>query len=315
MLTVPDKNVAFSSRLMLSITEEMGKLGVWSHNVNTCKSFWSPGIHRMLGTDPAIDKPSLETFLRNVHPDDSKKLSDLYELSRQGVVLEQKFRVIHPNGHMRWLTSRSEILYSKDGFPLQIVGLVIDTTEQQSLLELFGRKEKRLDALAEGYHFSLWSADKNGALTSLQQWRSLGIDSCSRFMGWNWLQFVPEDERRRTRAGWRRAIARGKRFTSDIKLALNGVEEPVGVTVYAGPVSTDGGKILEWAGLFVRPGHVPDVASDLGEVKAAHIRAARALLDWSIEDLSAASGISISSIRRVEHGEASSIRGQTVKSI
>src|ERR1700731_2941744 len=126
MVDVLDWHVSFSSRSLLSIAEEMGQLGVWSHNIKTCESFWSPGIHRMIGTNPATDRPSFETLLRNVHPDDSTGIGDIWELIRQGVVREQSFRVIHPNGSLRWLTRRCEILYGKDGTPLQIVGLLID---------------------------------------------------------------------------------------------------------------------------------------------------------------------------------------------
>jgi DNA-binding Xre family transcriptional regulator len=315
MLDVLDRHVSFSSRSLLSIAEEMGQLGVWSHNIKTCESFWSPGMHRMIGTNPVTDRPSFETFLRNVHPDDSAGISDIWELARQGVIREQTFRVIHPNGSLRWLTRRCEVLYAKDGTPFQIVGLLIDTTDQESLREFFRKNERRLGALAEGFKFSTWSADINGALTSLPQWRSLGLESYSQFMGWDWLKIVPRSEREQTKAEWEKAVAGGKRFTSHIKLAFSATEDPITVTVYSEPVLTSDGTILEWVGLMVRPGNSSSGAPDIQKIKPAHIRAARALVEWSIEDLSAASGVSVSSIRRVEGGEASSVRGQTLECI
>jgi DNA-binding Xre family transcriptional regulator len=315
MLDVLDGHVFFSSRSLLSIAEEMGQLGVWQHNLRTCESFWSPGIHRMIGTNPAIDSPSFETLLRNVHPDDSKSISETWELSRQGFVPEQTFRIIHPNGSLRWLTRRCEVLYGKDGTPLQIVGLLMDTTNQENLQELFRKNERRLGVLAEGFKFSIWSADRNGALTSLPQWRSLGLESYSQVMGWDWLQIVPKSERAQTKTEWEKAVARGKRFTSHIRLALGATKDPIKVTVYSEPVSASDGTILEWVGLFVRPGQSSNDTPDIQKIRPAHIRAARALLEWSVQDLSAASGISVSSIRRVEGGEALSVRGQTLECI
>lgn len=293
----------------------MGQLGIWSYNVATQESFWSPGIHRMLGTDPATDKPSLETILLNTHPDDSKKLVDAYELSKQGVVPEQKFRVIHPNGSLRWLSSRAEILYAKDGSPLQIVGLVVDITDQQTLLELFRRKERRLTALAEGFHFSTWSADKNGALIGVQQWRSLGIRSSSQLMGWDWLQFIPENEREQVKADWQRAVAEGKCFMSRLKLVFSPAEEAVRVLLYAAPIHAADGKVMEWAGLIAKLGNMSESAPSLHQIKAPHFRGARALLNWSIDDLSMRSGVSVSSVRRLEGGDAASIRKPTLEAI
>lgn len=314
-MAVLDRGVSFSSRSLLSIAEEMGQLGIWSYNVATQESFWSPGIHRMLGTDSAIDPPSLDTILRNTHPDDSKQLADAYELTRQGVVPEQKFRVIHPNGSLRWLTRRAEVLYAKDGSPLQIVGLIVDITDQQTLLELFRRKERRMAALAEGFHFSTWSADRNGALVSVQQWKSLGVSSSARLLGWEWLQFIPENEREQAKAGWQRAVADGKCFMSRLKLMLGPAQEMIRVLLYAAPVRAEDGRILEWAGLIAKLGAASDPTPYLHQISAAHFRGARALLDWSIEDLSAKSGVSVSSIRRLESGESASIRKPTLAAI
>jgi DNA-binding Xre family transcriptional regulator len=315
MPNVLDRYASFSSRSLLSIAEEMGQLGVWSHSLRTGESFWSPGIHRMIGTSPAVDKPSFETLLRNVHPDDSKSIREAWELLRQGFVPELTFRVIHPNGSLRWLTRRCEVLYTKDGTPHQIVGLLMDTTSQESLRELFRKNEQRLGALAEGFKFSVWSADRSGALTSLPQWRSLGLESYSQVMGWDWLKIVPKSERAQTKTEWEKAVASGKRFTSHIKLALSTTKDPIKVTVYSEPVSASDGTILEWVGLIVLPAKPSDYATYIQKIKPAHIRASRALLEWSIEDLSRASGVSVSSIRRVEGGEASSVRGQTLEFI
>jgi PAS domain-containing protein len=315
MLGSLDKHASFSSRSLLSIAEEMGQMGICSYNLRTGESFWSPGIHRMIGTNPAIDRPSFETFLRKVHPDDSESVSESLELLRQGFAPEQTFRIIHANGSLRWLTRRCEILYGGDGAPLQISGLLMDTTKQESLRELFRRNERRLGALAEGFKFSIWSADKNGALTSLPQWKSLGFESYSQVMGWNWLQIVPASERALTKTEWEMAFARGKRFTAHIRLALGTTEDPIKVAVYSEPVFTSNGTILEWVGLIVRPTEPSNGASYIQEIKPMHIRAGRALLEWSIEDLSRASGVSVSSIRRVEGYETSSVRGQTLEFI
>jgi hypothetical protein len=153
------------------MAEDMGRLGVWAYNFSTGELVWSAGIHRLLGSDPENDKPSLETILRNVYQDDRKTLLNAYELSKQGIVPEQQFRVIHPNGFLRWLTGRAEIQYSKDGSPFQIAGILVDITDQKKFLELFRRKERRLETLAESFNFSFWSSDNYGALTGMQQWQ------------------------------------------------------------------------------------------------------------------------------------------------
>jgi PAS domain-containing protein len=253
--------------------------------------------------------------VRNVHPDDQERLHKAYELSKQGVFPELKFRVIHPNGQLRWLSCRAEVLYGKDGSYLQSSGLIVDVTDQQTLLELFRRKEKRLDALAEGFNFSMWSADRTGALTAFPQWRLFGVSSPAKMLGWAWLERVPENERQQARASWEQAVADGKYFVSRINLMLRSAEKPTKLMVYAAPVRNSGGTIVEWTGLVAKPADVMHTPLDVHQIKAPQIRAARALLNWSIEDLANKSKASVSSIRRVESCDMSSIRRPTLEAI
>jgi DNA-binding Xre family transcriptional regulator len=311
---MPYKHVSFSSRSLLLIAEEMGKLGLWSYNLVTGETLWSPGIHRLIGTNPAADEPSLATFLRNAHPDDRGKLLDAFELSKQGLLPEQKFRVVHPSGYLRWLTSRAELLYSKDGSPYQIVGLIIDITDQQTAQELLRRTQKRLDILAKGFHFCIWSADRNGALTEMAQWQSLGISSPSEVMGWKWLRLIPERERGMAEVVWKNAVAAGKPHISRFKFIVSPSHESV-VLACAAPIKDDDGQVIEWTGLILKLDDASYSSFSASEIRAAHIRAARALLNWSVEDLANRSGISISSIRRMESGETSSSRERTLVAI
>src|SRR5262249_42766342 len=75
------------------------------------------------------------------------------------------------------------------------------------------------------------------------------------------------------------------------------------------------GAIVEWAGLIAKPADVMRVVPDVQQITAPHIRAARALLNWSIEDLANRSKASVSSIRRVESCDASSIRKPPLEAI
>jgi DNA-binding Xre family transcriptional regulator len=311
---MPDRRASFSSRSLLSIAEEMGQLGLWSYNVSTGETLWSPGLYRLIGSNSADSKPSLATVLQNVHPDDRRQLLDAFELSKQGVLSEQKFRVIHPNGFLRWLTSRAEILHSRDGSPYQIVGLVIDITDQQVALESLRRTQMRIDILASAFHFSVWVADKNGALTEIQQWQSLGITSPSEALGWKWLRFIPQAKRENAERVWKNAVAAKKLHMSRIKLASPSLRETL-VLVCAAPIKDAEGKVVEWTGVVVRLDGDPHTSLRTSGIRAAHIRAARALLNWSVEDLANQSGISISSIRRMESAEVSSIRERTLVAI
>ena len=76
-----------------------------------------------------------------------------------------------------------------------------------------------------------------------------------------------------------------------------------------------GGTISEWQGVLLpiddRRRLAQPVQSDTDEVPAltgAQIRGARGLLDWSLAQLAQASGVSVSTIKRMEDGNEGSTR-------
>jgi len=242
-------------------------------------------------------------------------VQDAYELAIQGVVTEHKFRVILTGGRLRWLLSRAEVFYSKDGVPQRIAGLLIDVTDQQNFLQLFRRKDRRSDVLAEQFCFSTWSASKDGAITGFHNWRSFGLQSSSDLMGWRWLRFVRESDRLRAEVVWKQAVAEEKCFVSRMVLSLPLSADEMTVSLYAAPVFDDAGNLSEWTGLVARSMNEAPSVPAIDKMRPPHVRAARALLGWSIEDLSTKSGVSISSIRRFENGDAGSIRRRTILSV
>ncbi len=84
------------------------------------------------------------------------------------------------------------------------------------------------------------------------------------------------------------------------------------------PLCNADGAVREWIGVLIETAPLPSAASRLAAIQAldgAHIRAARALLDWSVEDLSAKAGVSVSTIRRLEHGTGNRTRLPPVEAL
>jgi PAS domain-containing protein len=63
-----------------------------------------------------------------VHPDDRERVA---ESNRANRTEAYEFRVIHPDGQLRWLASRSTLLNDEQGRPLRRIGVNWDITEQR----------------------------------------------------------------------------------------------------------------------------------------------------------------------------------------
>ena len=88
-------------------------------------------------------------WIEVVHPDDRKiaqaSLEELYKNGRA----EAEYRIIRPDGTVRWLLDRKSLLYDETGKPLQIGGIATDITKQKKAEEEIQRQLQHLRALRE----------------------------------------------------------------------------------------------------------------------------------------------------------------------
>jgi diguanylate cyclase (GGDEF)-like protein/PAS domain S-box-containing protein len=110
--------------------------GLWDWNLQTNEVFFSPQLNRMLGYGPHEMKPTLATWLDNLHPEDAQgvrtNLEDHLQGRRERYVAEYRLR--NRNGHYLWVHDRGRVC-SRDaqGQPTRVVGMVQNITDRKQL--------------------------------------------------------------------------------------------------------------------------------------------------------------------------------------
>ncbi|MBI1402494.1 MAG: PAS domain-containing protein [Porphyrobacter sp.] len=117
---------------MLRVASEIGKVGLWDWNVRTGDLTWSDEHFRMEGFEVGEVDPSYEIWLKRLHPEDratsEAKIARAMETGEEYI---NEYRVIHPDGEIRWLSARGRFLYDAKGKPVRMLGAMIDTTERR----------------------------------------------------------------------------------------------------------------------------------------------------------------------------------------
>jgi PAS domain S-box-containing protein len=123
---------------------ESGRAVAWEWNLESGKDSWFGDLKTMFGipSDTYVGRP--EDFHRFVHPDDRQQVSEAVAEARknhQAYVAE--FRVVWPDGTLRWVTATGKFYYSPNGEPKRMLGTAVDITyrklSEASLQELSGR--------------------------------------------------------------------------------------------------------------------------------------------------------------------------------
>ncbi|MCT7981936.1 PAS domain S-box protein [Laspinema sp. A4] len=66
-----------------------------------------------------------------IHPEDSAQLEPLFDVLTSPQSKDIEYRIVRPNGEIRWLRDRSRIIYDASGSPIRIDGLATDITERK----------------------------------------------------------------------------------------------------------------------------------------------------------------------------------------
>lgn len=119
---------------LLSETQRVAKLGSWRLDFSTDKLQWSEETYRIVGVSPDSFVPSREAFFARVHPDDLEKLHSVRTPALKG---EQPhdvvFRIIRPDGEIRYVHERAEAEFDDNGNAVVFAGSIQDITERKQL--------------------------------------------------------------------------------------------------------------------------------------------------------------------------------------
>ena len=127
---------------------------------NTREIFWirdarddriiyvSPGFEAIWGrTHQAFEQ--LGSWLETIHPDDRDKTIERVEQQKHGVFTDAEFRVVRPNGSVRWIRSRAFPIKDRNGEISRISGLLEDITERKRAEEALRESEERFRFLVQ----------------------------------------------------------------------------------------------------------------------------------------------------------------------
>ncbi len=286
----------------LRFLEKKANAGIWILDLATQKTFWSEGIFVLFGLEVGAVEPSHAAMLDLTHPDDRRAAGEFDRIVNEGLPLDRELRIIQPNGRLRWLSSRTEVHLDKTGKPIRASGVLIDVTAHREVALAKAALESRFRALIAASRAIVWSADAKGALLEVRNWLELRGENPNQVLGARWIDLVHPSDRERTLAAWRIAVA-GKHDYS----VEHQVRQPDGSYRWtlsrASPIMLETGAVREWVGISTDIHETkvwPAVGDPSAMLTGAQIRAARALVNWSVRELSEASKVSSSTIRRFE---------------
>lgn len=123
-----DESKLMQGRGTAGITADAMGLGTWVTDLQTGVMRWDNTMWLLCGRTPQAGAPDDDARMALTHPDDRQWVRAIY---RSNQTLNYEFRVLWPDGQVRWLAARTTTLHDEQGRPMQRTGVHWDVTAQR----------------------------------------------------------------------------------------------------------------------------------------------------------------------------------------
>ena len=116
---------------ILNQAQEIAQVGSYTWDIPSDKLEWSDHMYRIAGLNPKTFYGNLsETIQKMIHPDDRGPVgAQIADMLKQGRTWPFEFRLIRPDGEIRWLRSTSRFEFDENNRPVICFGVHHDITK------------------------------------------------------------------------------------------------------------------------------------------------------------------------------------------
>ena len=150
-------------------------------------AYLSPAYEEIWGRprQEAYDRPA--AWIESVHPEDREDVGGFFARCMQGIKSEMTYRILRPDGSVRWIHACSFPVHDEKGKFIRVVGIAEDITNYKTAQLALQESEERARLLLESTAEAIYGIDLQGDCTFCNAacLRMLGYGSPAELLGKN----------------------------------------------------------------------------------------------------------------------------------
>jgi PAS domain S-box-containing protein len=220
------------SEAYLAEAQRLSRTGTWAFNPTTnAYVYWSEESYRIWGIDPLEGLPSRETIRQRAHPDDRERV---YEGGEEAVRQKRDYavayRIVLPDGDIKYLEAVSRHLFSTNGELVEVIGSHVDVTERKRVDDALREREAELAEARRELRqmidtipipLASYSADDKRDFVNVA-WKQYTGLSDETALGCEWFVVAHPDHIATGEKMWRDALASGRSYHTEERVRRAG---------------------------------------------------------------------------------------------
>ncbi len=142
---------------------------IWSYDpVGNHMLEVSPACEDLFGLPPQAFFANPQLMFETVHPEDQHLLARQMEDLRKGLRTRIEYRLLRPDGTLRWVLSKTKPAMEAGGTVVRLDGTITDITDRKRVEEELEARTTQLDNVFQNVDEVLWSFDaRNGRIITI----------------------------------------------------------------------------------------------------------------------------------------------------
>lgn len=174
------------------------RMGTWDWNILENHITWSSNMEDLFGLAPGEFDGSYEGFVARLHPEDRDRVLKAIDAAiNTGANYNIEFRVVYPNGRIRWGLSLGKVFYNAIGQPMRMSGVDLDITDRQHIEEALRLSEEFRKRVLESSSDCIKVLDLDARLLYMNAGGLclLEIEDIAPYLNTEWLCFWQDESR------------------------------------------------------------------------------------------------------------------------
>ena len=195
-------------------------IGIWDWDITHNSLTWDERFYELYGTPPEAFEQDYEAWASRVHPEDrpAAEAAVQHALHNQSVY-DIEFRVMHPDGTIRYMKADGLVQRDEQGEPIRMIGTNYDITDRKAAENQLIESEERFASLAATAPVGIFRTDIEGNCIYINEHLcNLARLSPAQMLGTGWVKALYPEDRDVVLAAWHAATSQNLPFKLEYRL-------------------------------------------------------------------------------------------------